>query len=137
MRARELLEITGLSDRAHSKVSTFSGGMKRRLNIACALMHRPSIIIMDEPTVGIDLQSRELIYKILKEFRDEGHTIIYTSHYLDEFEKLCNRIAIMDKGQIIAEGTVKELVHKHWKRDMQRDGLENVFYNLTGTYLRD
>lgn len=108
-RVEEALQFTGLSDRAKDKPSTFSGGMKRRLNIACAIMHRPRLIIMDEPTVGIDPQSRNHILESVKTLNKLGSTIIYTSHYMEEVAAVCDRVAIMDKGHIIACGTESEL----------------------------
>ncbi|MEK5240035.1 ABC transporter ATP-binding protein [Paenibacillus sp. FSL L8-0470] len=111
-RVEEALEFTGLSDRTKDKPATFSGGMKRRLNIACAIMHRPKLIIMDEPTVGIDPQSRNHILESVKTLNKLGSTIIYTSHYMEEVEAICDRVAIMDKGHVIACGTEKELREK-------------------------
>lgn len=108
-RTEEVLEIIGLSDRAKDRVETFSGGMKRRVNIGAALMHRPELIIMDEPTVGIDPQSRHHILETVKRLNAEGATVIYTSHYMEEVESVCQRIGIMDDGQMIAYGTLKEL----------------------------
>jgi len=108
-RVAESLEFTGLSDRAKEKPATFSGGMKRRLNIACAIMHRPKLIIMDEPTVGIDPQSRNHILESVKVLNKLGSTVIYTSHYMEEVAAICDRVAIMDQGHIIACGTEKEL----------------------------
>ncbi|AIQ71305.1 ABC transporter ATP-binding protein [Paenibacillus graminis] len=108
-RVEEALAFTGLSDRAKDKPSTFSGGMKRRLNIACAIMHRPKLIIMDEPTVGIDPQSRNHILESVKALNKLGSTVIYTSHYMEEVAAICDRVAIMDKGHIIACGTEHEL----------------------------
>lgn len=108
-RVAEALEFTGLTDKAKDKPSTFSGGMKRRLNIACAIMHKPKLIIMDEPTVGIDPQSRNHILESVKELNRQGSTVIYTSHYMEEVEAICDRVAIMDKGHIIACGTEQEL----------------------------
>ncbi len=108
-RVEEALTFTGLSDRAKEKPATFSGGMKRRLNIACAIMHRPKLIIMDEPTVGIDPQSRNHILESVKELNRLGSIGIYTSHYMEEVAAICDRVAIMDKGHIIACGTEKEL----------------------------
>lgn len=104
-----VLEFTGLIDRSKQLVKKFSGGMKRRLNIACALVHNPKLIIMDEPTVGIDPQSRSHILESVKKLRDEGSTVIYTSHYMEEVEELCTDIAIMDHGKIIVRGTKEEL----------------------------
>lgn len=103
------VEFAGLSDRAHDKVKTFSGGMKRRLNIACAIAHDPELIIMDEPTVGIDPQSRNHILDSIRELRAKGKTIIYTTHYMEEVEEISTRILIMDRGKIIAEGSKEEI----------------------------
>jgi ABC-2 type transport system ATP-binding protein len=108
-RVDEALNLIGLADRAKDKVSTFSGGMKRRVNIAAAILHRPELLIMDEPTVGIDPQSRTHILDTVKRLNNEGMTVIYTSHYMEEVEYLCKRIGIMDQGQFIAEGTITQL----------------------------
>lgn len=105
----EALRFAGLLDRRGDKVKTFSGGMKRRLNIACAIAHNPKIIIMDEPTVGIDPQSRNHILDSIKDLRKKGATILYTTHYMEEVEEISTRIIIIDKGLIIAEGTKEEL----------------------------
>jgi ABC-2 type transport system ATP-binding protein len=105
----EALEFVGLSDKHKSYPKSFSGGMKRRLNIACAIAHRPKLIIMDEPTVGIDPQSRNYILNSVKKLNEMGCTIIYTSHYMEEVEEICSRIAIIDHGKIIAEGTKEQL----------------------------
>lgn len=107
--AEEALKFVGLSDKMKDIPSSFSGGMKRRLNIACAIAHKPKIIIMDEPTVGIDPQSRNHILQSIKKLNDEGCTIIYTSHYMEEVEQICTKISIIDHGKIIAEGTKEEL----------------------------
>lgn len=107
--AIEALEFTGLSDKKRDLPKNFSGGMKRRLNIACAIAHRPKLIIMDEPTVGIDPQSRNHILQSVKKLNEMGSTIIYTSHYMEEVEEICTRIAIMDHGKVIALGTSEEL----------------------------
>ena len=108
----DVLEIVGLQDRANGRVSTFSGGMKRRLNIAAGLIHNPRLVIMDEPTVGIDPQSRNHILETVKSLKEKNITVIYTSHYVEEVEYLCDRVAIMDKGKVIAEGTIGELLQK-------------------------
>ncbi|MGX9291418.1 ABC transporter ATP-binding protein [Bacillus sp. A015] len=108
-RVQETLELIGLEDRANDKVKVFSGGMKRRVNIGCAILHRPKLLIMDEPTVGIDPQSRNHILETVKTLNSEGMTMIYTSHYMEEVEYLCERMAIMDHGSIIAMGDQREL----------------------------
>ncbi len=108
-RVDKVLEFVGLTDVRKKRASEFSGGMKRRLNIACAIAHSPKLIIMDEPTVGIDPQSRNHILKSVLKLRDEGATVIYTSHYMQEVDDICDRIAIIDKGNVIAEGTSEEL----------------------------
>ncbi|WP_379135939.1 ABC transporter ATP-binding protein [Paenibacillus sp. sgz500958] len=109
-RVREALEFVGLNDHANQRPSKFSGGMKRRLNIACALTHRPKFLILDEPTVGIDPQSRKHILESVKKLRDNGTTILYTTHYMEEVQLIASRVVIMDHGQIIKEGTVEELI---------------------------
>ncbi len=103
------LEIAGLADRATDKVDTFSGGMKRRINIAVGLLHEPKIIFMDEPTVGIDPQSRRRILDTVKELNAQGMAVLYTTHYMEEAEELSHRIGIIDHGQLIAQGTLAEL----------------------------
>lgn len=108
-RITEVLTKIGLLDRQKDIVKTFSGGMKRRLNIGAALLHKPSILIMDEPTVGIDPQSRAYILETIKQFVADGMTLLYTSHYMEEVEMLCDKIYIMDQGKIIAHGTKEEL----------------------------
>lgn len=108
-RSDEVLEQVGLVDRADGRVDTFSGGMKRRLNIAAGLLHRPQILFMDEPTVGIDPQSRRNILDMVTELRQEGMTILYTTHYMEEAQELSDRVGIVDHGRLIALGTQKEL----------------------------
>ncbi|MFP7224451.1 ABC transporter ATP-binding protein [Priestia endophytica] len=108
-RVEEALEFVGLIDKAKSFPKSFSGGMKRRLNIACAIAHRPKLLIMDEPTVGIDPQSRKHILESVKKLNEIGSTIIYTSHYMEEVESLCTNIAIVDHGKIIAKGSKENL----------------------------
>lgn len=105
----QALEFVGLLDRRKQYPKTFSGGMKRRLNIACGIVHRPRLVIMDEPTVGIDPQSRSHILDSVRQLNREGMTVLYTSHYMEEVEQLCHGIAIMDNGRIIAQGTKDEL----------------------------
>lgn len=108
-RIDEALEFTGLMDKRKDFPKGFSGGMKRRLNIACAILHHPKLIIMDEPTVGIDPQSRNHILQSIKKLNEMDSTIIYTSHYMEEIEEICTRIAIVDQGRVIAQGTKEEL----------------------------
>lgn len=103
------LKIAGLEDRAKHAVRDFSGGMKRRLNIAIALIHEPEFIILDEPTVGVDPQSRNAIFDVLEELRRQGKTLLYTTHYMEEVERLCDQIAIMDHGKVVATGSLAEL----------------------------
>jgi len=109
-RVDEVLEVIGLADRQKERVGTFSGGMKRRVNIGVALLHKPPVVIMDEPTVGIDPQSRRHILDAVKELRGRGMTVLYTTHYMEEAEELSDRVAVMDKGRIIACGTNAELI---------------------------
>lgn len=112
-KAEEVSQIIGIKERLKDKVKTYSGGMKRRLNIGVALLHDPELIIMDEPTVGIDPQSRKHILDTVLELNKKGMTVIYTSHYMEEVEYLCNQICIMDQGKIIAEGTKEELIQRY------------------------
>ncbi|WP_371817595.1 ABC transporter ATP-binding protein [Virgibacillus sp. MSJ-26] len=112
-RVQEVLEEVGLADRSQDKVKDFSGGMKRRLNIGCALMHRPSLIIMDEPTVGIDPQSRKYIFQMIHRLQEQGCTIIYATHYMEEVEQICDNVAFIDQGKMIEEGAVDDLLQKY------------------------
>lgn len=127
------LALLGLTDFAHKKIKTFSGGMKRRINLIASMLHRPKILFLDEPTVGVDVQSRNVILEHLKKVNAAGTTIIYTSHHLNEAEQLCDRVAIIDKGAIICKGEPSELIKA------QKDALhlEDVFLALTGKALRD
>ena len=108
-KANQTLEVVDLSLRKGDRIKTFSGGMKRRINIACSLLHDPKILVLDEPTVGVDPQNRNHIFEVIERLHDEGMTIIYTTHYMEEAERFCDKIAIMDVGRIIALGTLKEL----------------------------
>jgi len=103
------LRFVGLADRSGHRVKTFSGGMKRRLNLAAGLLHEPAILLLDEPTVGVDPQSRNAIFDLLEELKGRGKALLYTTHYMEEAERLCDRIVIMDHGQILAEGTARSL----------------------------
>jgi ABC-2 type transport system ATP-binding protein len=138
-RTSKTLEFVGLTDVRNKKASEFSGGMKRRLNIGCAIAHSPKLIIMDEPTVGIDPQSRNHILESVKRLREEGATIIYTSHYMQEVDDICDRIAIIDKGHIIAEGTSEELKELVENKNIiiltvnqKVNGLEDKLEEITG-----
>lgn len=131
------LEFVELTDRRNSYAKTFSGGMKRRLNIACALGHKPKLLIFDEPTVGIDPQSRNFILEKIKKANSNGTTVIYTSHYMEEVEAICTRVAIMDNGKIVAIGTKDELKNMVRKSPDEDISLEQVFLTLTGKTLRD
>ena len=122
-KVKEALEFVGLWDRRKDIPGKYSGGMKRRLNIACALVHRPKLLIMDEPTVGVDPQSRNYIMESIRKLNDEGTTIIYTSHYMEEVEELCDRIVIVDEGTKIAEGTCEELVKAVSENEMIKIGI--------------
>jgi ABC-2 type transport system ATP-binding protein len=138
-RAEEILAFVGLYERRNEPVRNFSGGMQRRVNMAIAMMHQPTFLMMDEPTVGVDPQSRENIFDTIEKLRDQGTTILYTTHYMEEAERLCNHIAIIDEGQIIAMGTLEQLLAM---RDQQREvarphGLQELFIQLTGKTLRD
>ncbi|MBU0680785.1 MAG: ABC transporter ATP-binding protein [Proteobacteria bacterium] len=126
------LHFAGLTARADQPVSTYSGGMKRRLNIAVALIHEPEILFLDEPTVGIDAQSRQLIHEQLLQLVGEGISIIYTTHYMEEAQHLCSLVAIMDEGEIVAMGSPARLMEEYSCRN-----LEECFFFLTGKELRD
>jgi ABC-2 type transport system ATP-binding protein len=138
-RIREVLEQVGLADRAGEPVRNFSGGMKRRLNLALGIVHRPAFLMLDEPTVGVDPQSRQKIFDIIRDLQRSGATLLYTTHYMEEAEQLCDRIAIMDDGQIIAMGTLEELLRLRVEEiEVERPrGLEQLFIQLTGKRLRD
>ncbi len=164
-RCAAALDLVGLTDHAKAKPATFSGGMKRRLNIACALVHDPDLLLLDEPTVGVDPQSRNAIFDNLELLRSRGKALIYTTHYMEEVERLCDRIVILDHGKVIAsdtqeglhrllpltsvrrieiEGAVDEEILA-WlvargitvRRDTPGASLEDVFLHLTGRQLRD
>ena len=127
------LKHLGLLDFAHKKIDTFSGGMKRRINLIASILHNPKVLFLDEPTVGVDVQSKNVIIEFLQELNKNGTTIIYTSHHLNEAETFCSRVAIIDHGKLLVKGEPKELIH-------QNEGshnLEDVFISLTGKALRD
>lgn len=128
------LRLSGLEERSADLVRTFSGGMQRRLNLAAGLMHSPALVLLDEPTVGVDPQSRNHIFETLLNLKSSGTTLLYTTHYMEEAQKLCDRIAIMNEGKIVAIGTARELAHQTGDEEAN---LEDVFLTLTGRSLRD
>jgi ABC-2 type transport system ATP-binding protein len=164
-RVHAALELVGLLERAKDKPSTFSGGMKRRLNIAAALVHDPDVLLLDEPTVGVDPQSRNAIFENLETLRKRGKALIYTTHYMEEAERLADRIVIIDHGKVVAHGTLEALTggmpaRETWEVQVQpgldtaslaalagvqevrrvgqgRATLEDVFLAHTGRQLRD
>ena len=121
----EVLKLTGLLDRAKEPIKRFSGGMKRRLNFACGIVHRPKVLLLDEPTVGVDPQSRVRLLELVREQARAGACVLYTTHYMEEAESLCDRLAIIDHGHIIAQGTLTELRELLAQRDLLR--LTGVF----------
>ena len=129
-RADNALALVGLANRRNERVKTFSGGMKRRLNIAGALLHDPDLILLDEPTVGVDPQSRNAIFENLEALKRRGKTLLYTTHYMEEAERLCDRVLILDHGQILADDSVANLLRQY-------TNLEAAFMQLTGRALRD
>ena len=116
-RVDEALELTDLADRANDRVDSFSGGMRRRLNIAAGLLHHPTLLVLDEPTVGVDPQSRHAILSRVQELGRQGMAVLYTTHYMEEAERVCDRVGIVDRGRLIAEGTRRELVSRLEERD--------------------
>ncbi|HTL07637.1 MAG TPA: ABC transporter ATP-binding protein [Chitinophagaceae bacterium] len=131
-RTSSLLEVLGLADAANKQVQQFSGGMKRRVNLAIGVMHQPAILFLDEPTVGVDVQTRHAIIDYLKTLNQQGTTLVYTSHQLQEAEDLCTQIALIDHGKIIATGTTPVLLAAH-----EETALEGLFIKLTGRDYRD
>src|SRR5690554_2296183 len=127
------LEIMGLSKFANKKTATFSGGMKRRVNLIAGILHQPKVLFLDEPTVGVDVQSKNVIIDHLKYLNEKGTTIVYTSHHLNEAEVFCTRVAIIDNGEIIVEGVPSELINNQ----AAANNLEDVFLAKTGNALRD
>ncbi len=162
-RIDDVLRLTGLTDRRRDRVQTFSGGMKRRLNLAAGLLHDPQVLLLDEPTAGVDPQSRNAIFESLEALRGEGKAILYTTHYMEEAERLCDRIVIVDHGRVVANGTTEELAllvpaERGPELDAEaraavallsargiavpgveggKPRLEDVFLHLTGHALRD
>jgi ABC-2 type transport system ATP-binding protein len=137
-----VLASVGLADRARDKPSTFSGGMKRRLNIASALVHDPEVLLLDEPTAGVDPQSRNAIFDTLTALRSAGKALVYVTHYMEEVERLADRVVIVDHGRVVAEGTLAALARmvpavRPAPPPEPRSSLEDVFLALTGRQLRD
>ncbi len=141
--ARQLLADVNLQEKAGSFIEQLSGGQKQRFSIAVALVHRPKVFFMDEPTTGLDPQARRNLWELAEQIRDQGITLILTTHYMEEAEMLCNRVAIMDEGKIIALDSPQALVQKLLKRGfkkaqkVEQANLEDVFIDLTGKELRD
>jgi len=138
-RVNEVLEIIGLTDRQKDHVNKFSGGMKRRVNIGVALLHKPDVVVMDEPTVGIDPQSRRHILDNVKQLNEQGMTVLYTTHYMEEAAELSDRIAIMDNGEVIAQGTHDELIRLVGEQtrldltlNIEVDGLLSLWQGVDG-----
>ena len=131
-RTKELLSVLGLNHVADKPVSKFSGGMKNRVNLAIGVIHRPKILFLDEPTTGVDVQTRHAIIDYLKELNKTGTTLIYTSHHLTEAESLCTKVALIDEGKIIVQNDLQTLLAEH-----KQDGLEGLFISLTGRSYRD
>jgi ABC-2 type transport system ATP-binding protein len=129
----EALELVQLADHADRLVDVYSGGMKRRANLAAGLLHSPRLLFLDEPTVGIDAQSRNLILENLIRLKEAGMTLVYTTHYMEEAQQLCDRVGIMDGGRLVAEGTADELI----AGNSGCTNLESLFLQLTGRQLRD
>lgn len=132
-RITECLKLVGLEDKAGRKVSSYSGGMKRRINLIAGILHRPEILFLDEPTVGVDVQSRNMIIEYLRHLHQQGTTIIYSSHYLEEAEKLCTTVSIIDNGKVIATDSPANLIQKC----APSNNLEELFLTLTGLDIRD
>ena len=132
-RAHDVLRVVGLADRAGERIERCSGGMQRRVNLAVALLHRPRVLVLDEPTVGVDAQSRAALLQALAALRDGGTALLYTSHYMDEVSRLCDRVGIIDGGRLLAEGAPAALVAEH----PGVTDLEALFLDLTGRALRD
>jgi ABC-2 type transport system ATP-binding protein len=131
-RATEILQILGLSQVMHKPVKQFSGGMKRRVNLAVGVLHQPSILILDEPTVGVDVQTRHAILEYLRSIHAKGTTLIYTSHQLSEAEELCEEVALIDRGRLLLQSPMKDVLQQHGGK-----GLEQIFLNMTGRAYRN
>ncbi|MDR1990122.1 MAG: ABC transporter ATP-binding protein [Acidobacteriaceae bacterium] len=133
----DALTLVGLADRARDAVRTFSGGMKRRLNLAAGLLHDPDILLLDEPTVGVDPQSRNAIFDNIETLKRRGKALLYTTHYMEEAERLADRIVIIDRGRVILDDTLAGIEQQFGRGDGSRVSLESAFLALTGRELRD
>lgn len=133
LRITECLKLVGLEEKARRKISTFSGGMKRRINMVAGILHRPKILFLDEPTVGVDVQSRNMIVEYLRHLHQQGTTIIYSSHYLEEAENLCTTVSIIDAGKVIVTDNPANLI----QQNAPCKNLEELFLKLTGKDIRD
>lgn len=138
-RVNEALILARLEERADERVGRFSGGMQRRLNLAAATVHRPSVLLLDEPTAGVDPQSRAHIFDCIEQLKENSASIVYSTHYLEEAERLCDNIAIMDHGRVLALGSPEELAERHGRPNLEASPglLESVFLSLTGRSSRD
>jgi ABC-2 type transport system ATP-binding protein len=131
-RIDECLDFTGLLDRADQLLDRCSGGMKRRANLAAGILHRPRLLFLDEQTVGIDAQSRDMILERLKMLNEQGTTMVYTTHYMEEAERLCSEVAVMDDGRVISQGRPEQLINEG-----DHSSLQDLFFSLTGRKLRE
>jgi ABC-2 type transport system ATP-binding protein len=132
-RIDEYLQLFGLEKNGHKQVHHFSGGMKRRTNIIAAILHQPQLLVLDEPTAGVDVQSRSMILQFLRDYNRQGVSIVYTSHLLDEAQTICREVAIIDEGRAVVQGGTTELIASH----PECRNLEDVFLHYTGHALRD
>lgn len=133
----EVIAMVQLEEKRDARVGTLSGGQKQRLAFACALVGNPQLIFLDEPTTGLDPQSRRQLWTLIESLRESGRTIVLTTHYMDEAERLCDRIAIVDHGHVIALGTTRDLMESGAAKSGKVETLEDVFVALTGRHLRD
>lgn len=133
LKINSALQTLGLLQFSNKKIDTFSGGMKRRINLIASILHDPKVLFLDEPSVGVDVQSKNVIINYLKELNQKGTTIVYTSHHLNEAEAFCTKVAIIDHGKVITQGSPKDLINKQ----KNANNLEDVFLALTGIALRD
>ena len=142
-RTEEMLNLVGLTEAADRRVKTYSGGMKRRLDLGLSLVHKPEVLFLDEPTTGLDPQARRNLWELIKSFQEEGKTVVLTTHYMEEAEELCDRVAIIDEGKIIKINSPSNLIDELTKsgfkssKKIREATLEDVFIDLTGKSLRE